>query len=371
MPEQLIVGAGLSGMVAAITLARRGYTVRLLERYATVGGQPERWPAVDVTPMVPERLSEYIGIPVGEPQVKRCVKLNGYFWGSAHRVPLVNSNLCCVERGPGRTALDSYLQSLAESLGVEFEFSSPVLGQGALAGLPPDTIIATGLYAESFDALSVPYQMGWCYGAKGRSERDAEAAIYFNDYTSDYAYWACLNGIEMAFLFKRGPMSDGDLRCFERELETTEGMRVAEWLAGYGPTPTVRFSNPRLFASDKILAGTLSGMMEPFVLFGVHGALVSGRIAALAVEDREAAWREFKRCMRGWRTRLCNRKAYDRLPAGARRLAVRGLNETLDALGEGAGSRMLEGAFRAVPGYRRVLEEPLDPPGGDSAAAVR
>ena len=354
MPEQLIVGAGISGMVAAITLARRGYRVRVLEKYDTVGAQPERWPAVDVTPMVQVRLGEYIGIPLGEPQVKRCVRLNGYFWERACEVPLANSNLCCVERGPRKSALDGYLQGLAEGLGVRFEFSHPVLGQGALARLPADTIIATGLYAESFDALGIPYQMGWCYGAKGRSERDAEAAIYFNEYTTDYAYWACMNGVWSVLFFRRGPMGEAGLRHFERELEATEGIYVEKWLHGYGPTPTVRLSNPRLFAADKILAGTISGMIEPFMLFGVHGALVSGRIAALAVWDRAAAWREFGRCMRGWRTRLLGRKAYDRLSPGARRLAVRGLNETLDALGEGAGSRMLEGAFRAVPGYRRV-----------------
>lgn len=354
MAEQIIVGAGLSGMVAASTLARRWRDVRVLERFATVGGQPERWPAVDVTPMVPERLSEYLGITLGAPQVTRCSRLNGYFWGSAHRVPLEHANPCCMERGPQKSALDGYLLGLAEGLGVRFEFSSPVLGQGALAGLPPDTIIATGLYAESFDALGIPYEMGWCYGAKGRSDREGQAAIYFNDYTTDYAYWACLNGVEMAFLFRRGPVSAGELARFERELKETEGVHVSEWLAGYGPTPTVSFTNPRLFAADKILAGTLCGMIEPFVLFGVHGALVSGRIAAMAVEDREAAWREFARCTRGWRTRLANRKVYDRLPLRGRRLAVRGLNRAFDVLGEGVGSRALEGAFRAVPGYRRV-----------------
>ena len=36
--------------------------------------------------------------------------------------------------------------------------------------------------------------MGWCYGAKGRSDRDGEAAIYFGNYTRDYAYWANTNG---------------------------------------------------------------------------------------------------------------------------------------------------------------------------------
>jgi flavin-dependent dehydrogenase len=36
-------------------------------------------------------------------------------------------------------------------------------------------------------------------------------------------------------------------------------------------------------------------MMEPGAYFGIHGALVSGRIAARAVTDPEGATRDFKR----------------------------------------------------------------------------
>lgn len=355
MAEQLIVGAGLSGLVAAINLARRGHAVRVLEKYRTVGAQPERWPAVDVTPMDPGKLGAYIGIPLGQPQVKRCASLTGYFWGREFDVPIARSGLCCVERGPRSTGLEGYLLEMALAEGVRVEFERPVLGQGEIAALPRGTIIATGLYAESFDALGIPYRMGYCYGGKGRSDRDAEALIYFGDYTDDYAYWASLNGVDMMFFFTRRPIRKERFAQFEREIEATQGLRYSEWLAGYGPTPTVRLSNPRLFAAGKILAGTVSGMMEPFVLFGVHGALVSGKIAAMAVEDPGAAWLEFRRCLAGWRTSLLNRRVYDRMPAPMRRAAVTGLNDVLSASGR-LGELALSGAFRAVPGYRRVTE---------------
>lgn len=358
MAEQIIVGAGLSGLVASINLARRGYKVRVLEKYGTVGGQPERWPAVDVTPMVPEALGGYLGIELGEPQIRSCKCLTGYFWGERHQVPLEGTDLVCVERGPRSTALDGYLKEMAEGLGVVFEFEHPVLGQGRVAELPPDTILATGLYAETFDALGIPYQMGWCYGAKGRSDREAEAVIYFGDYTTDYAYWSCLNGIDMVFFFKRGPIPESDLREFEREMKETEGFEARDWLAGYGPTPTVRLDNPRLFASDKILAGTLSGMIEPFVLFGVHGALVSGAIAALAREDRHRAMVEFERSLAGWRGALLNRRLYDRVPVSLRKPLIRFANRRLDSIDGRTAAGLVSRAFFAVPGYRYVLSGP-------------
>ncbi|HEY5526308.1 MAG TPA: NAD(P)-binding protein [Candidatus Anoxymicrobiaceae bacterium] len=352
MHEQLVIGAGISGLVAAISLARKGYSVRVLEKYKTVGAQPERWPMVDVTPMIPSEMSRYLDIPIGEPQVKPCKQLNGYFWGSSFEIPIERSNLHVVERGPRKTGLDGYLLEVAEAEGVKVEFEEAVLGQGAIAKLPADTIIATGLYAETFDALNIPYVMGWCYGAKGRGDREAEAAIYFGDYTNDYAYWSNMNGVESTLFFTRNPIKDEDLARFTDELERTEGIKVDEWLYGYGPTPTAKFSNPRLFASDKILAGTISGMMEPFALFGVHGALVSGKIAAMAVEDRAAAWREFKRNLSTWKRMLLNRKAYNRMPMEMRRAAVIGLNTVMSSSGE-LGARMLGGAFHAVPGYMR------------------
>jgi flavin-dependent dehydrogenase len=73
-------------------------------------------------------------------------------------------------------------------------------------------------------------------------------------------------------------------------------------------TPTGSLFNPRLFAGDLILAGTLSGMQDPSMVLGVHGALVSGKIAAMAVHDRERAAREFRRMTRWWKLGYLTRR---------------------------------------------------------------
>ena len=73
-------------------------------------------------------------------------------------------------------------------------------------------------------------------------------------------------------------------------------------------TPTGSFSNPRLYCGNLILAGTLSGMQDPSMVLGVHGALVSGRIAAMAVHDRERATEEFRRMNRWWKLGYLTRR---------------------------------------------------------------
>ncbi len=110
------------------------------------------------------------------------------------------------------------------------------------------------------------------------------------------------------------------------------------------------FANPRLFHDRFILAGTLAGAQDPVLLFGVHGALVTGRIAALAVDEPERAYREFRKVNRFWRMSYLNRR----------------LIEVTFPLGLKAVTRMAFGlyplyapfalryAFLVVPGWLRI-----------------
>lgn len=77
MAEIAVVGAGLSGLVAAINCARAGHKVTVLEKYDRVGGEPENHPSVDSTPMLPDRLGSYIGVelksPAGDPDAHHAL----------------------------------------------------------------------------------------------------------------------------------------------------------------------------------------------------------------------------------------------------------------------------------------------------------
>ncbi len=68
-----------------------------------------------------------------------------------------------------------------------------------------------------------------------------------------------------------------------------------------GAVGVKRLDNPRLFSGDKILAGTLAGLQDPLFFFGVHASLISGHIAAQAVDDKAgglgAVRRDYLHCI--------------------------------------------------------------------------
>jgi flavin-dependent dehydrogenase len=102
-------------------------------------------------------------------------------------------------------------------------------------------------------------------------------------------------------LFSDRDLSQGNLRQFEEELARSEGTRVDRWDSFEVFVPLGAPDAPRLFLGSKILAGTLAGMMEPGAYFGIHGALLSGRIAARAVTDPEGAARDFRGFNKGYK----------------------------------------------------------------------
>jgi hypothetical protein len=307
-----------------------------------------------VTPMEPGPLGRFIGVDLGEPQVTPVEKWNVYTYDRRIAMDLTNFNLHCVERGSRDSALDKHLYDRCLEAGVTFEFGRPLVSQGDFSRLPPDSIIATGLYFEAFEAFHIPYQKVFGYIGRGKTDKKADCAVWFHDFILDYAYYGASNGVVFVLYFAREPVRENEWEEFkERQLDGQEGISCASWDYHEGLVPTGAPDNPRLFVGDKILAGTVSGMMDPFALFGVHGSLVSGKIAAIAHKDKRQAYELFKRYVRFFRRNLFLKKVFDGMPVGFKK-------STLPAQLQFAQDHAdlvkgpLDGFLKALPGYKQL-----------------
>ncbi|MCG2796613.1 MAG: NAD(P)-binding protein [Actinomycetia bacterium] len=348
MAENIVVGAGLAGLVAAINLVREGREVLVLERESRVGGSPLYHPSPEGTPVDLPRLADYTGIDIS-PAVARFGAGRAVIYGEMVPVDMNALSSVVIERGPRRTSLDSLLYGLAVEEGVKFEFNHPVISNDDTAKLPPDTIIATGLYFEGFDALRVPYLTSFHFVTRRKVPADtaSHVTIYHGRFTSDYAYTCSVNGIQFAHVFQRRPIGKDTLHAFTEQAFVSEGIELDEWEHFTFPVPAAHVNNPRLFAGDKILAGTLAGCMESYMFFGMLGALVSGKIAAMAVEDKARAYQEFKLATSAFRSAYLMKKMGNMAPHWLHRLMLR---EGITRLSEYPAAA--EVVKRAMPGWR-------------------
>jgi flavin-dependent dehydrogenase len=220
--------------------------------------------------------------------------------------------------------------------------------------LPIDSIIATGLYFEAFEALSMPYVKVFGYLGKGKYPKDhPEASVWFHDFILEYAYYGAANGAVFCLYFAREPVKESEFEEFkETMLLGQQGLECQRWDYYEGLVPTAAFNTPRLFAGDKILAGTLSGMIDPFALFGVHGSLVSGKIAAMAHKDKAEAYRLFKDYSRYYNRNLLIRRVFNATPMPIRKLM--GPQVAFTQKHAQAFKKPMNDIFKALPGYQRL-----------------
>lgn len=286
MKEIQIHGAGLSGLTAAINLAKAGVKVVVFEREKDIGGSPQYHPSAHLTPMHGPSTWEYIGIDLDK-YFGRVGEFNVYIGDRKHEMD--PSELYVVERGGRKSSLDYHLFEEAQKLGVDFQFNSPV-DADKVADLPENSIIATGLHPEMFRALKIPTVKFEYFIAVGKAKKGNYSYGYWNHYTPDYGYVAITNELLLALVFSRVKIKKDTGERFRKQLLETEGLDYKKWRSFSGSNPV----RPTLFAGKHIVAGNVGGMMEPVFTFGIVGALHSGRIAALAVIDREKAVRDFK-----------------------------------------------------------------------------
>ena len=296
--ETLIYGAGMSGLVAAINLAREGRRVIVRDLEDAYGGSKIYNPSTHVTPIDVARTSRYIGIDLGG-VFHPVVECPAYYHDTRTLWPVYE--VYGVERGDREGSLDTLLYRECLELGVEFEFSTP-LRPGDVPRLAPGTIIACGLIPAAYKMMDIPYVAVHMWLSRGEIGFSDYAWLWFDECITEYGYLSAVNNYYFNLLFSFGRRVGEDaLERYKDFMLRNEGVEHDEWERHQGAVPLARPDNYALFRDGLIMCGTMSGAIDPFMGFGISGALVSGKVAAMAVSDPAAAQTEFDRFLAGFR----------------------------------------------------------------------
>jgi flavin-dependent dehydrogenase len=281
-----IYGAGLSGLVAAINLAENDFEVHVYDQYDRIGGNPAWHPSIQTTVLNPEKTWDYIGMNLSQ-CFNKVESVRFYRYGKKKDFTLDNLYVC--ERGPRYNSLEYTLFKNAQKIGVKFYFKKTFDTLKILEG--ENIIISTGLSLKVYSLLNIPFINIYGYRGVLNEKFDRILITYMLKCTNyDFAYLASDHGLLFALLFSRKRLDENNLNEFKKVLKETEDIHIKKWIYSVGALPV----NKQLIHNGLILSGTLSGMIDPFVLHGISGALTSGKIAALYLTDRDKALDEFK-----------------------------------------------------------------------------
>jgi hypothetical protein len=295
--EATIYGAGMSGLIAAVNLAREGYDVTVYDKEPGFGGSKLYNPSTHVTPLDPVATSNYIGIDIS-PAFHEVLACPAYFHDT--KVMLPTRGVCAVERGNRPTSLDSLLYKECEGLPIKFEWNSK-LTKKDLANLPPNTVIACGLTPSAYDMLDIPWLKWYGWISRGEIGIGSYAWLWFDECITEYGYLSAVNNYYFDLLFSIREIDRSSLDKYQSFIVRREGIEHKNWEYVAGAVPIASPDNPRLFWKDAVLCGTISGAMDPMLWFGISGALVTGRVAALTVMDRERGIADFESLTRYFR----------------------------------------------------------------------
>lgn len=295
----VIFGGGISGIVAAINLAKAGFRVEICEKRDQIGGSPKWHPSVHQQNFNLAKTSEYIDIDLS-PCFQPVTKHTFYFYGRKFVLNYPDNSYIC-EKGQRNSSIEYYLFSLAKSIDIQFTFGVPFnLEHTRLRQRRTDTpqcIIATGLEQKPYRELNIKHVNITGFRSLKTISPNNSAISFFGGYTNhDFAYLASLNDLMFTLLFARRGVDKKNLEAYQRHLQISENISFENWLFSTGSVPL----ETNLVKNGIVLTGTISGMIDPFYLNGISGALISGKIAALFFIDRQRAFDEFNRFTRNF-----------------------------------------------------------------------
>ena len=309
-----IYGAGLSGLTAAINLAREGYDVTVFEKEGGVGGLGRCSPSVHMTPVDFKKMREYIGIDV-EPCFSELNLFEAYIYSKI--VCFDPKYLYVTERGPDKTSLDYFLFKIAQEEGINFEFSHP-LTPDMIDSIPDGSIIAAGTYSGLCKHLklgSIPFVH---FDGHIDTECNGNSCwAYFDSYIGGYGYGYVASKDKLVSgevdFFLNQP-HEKYLKKFKKQLNKTKNLEFDNWLLVEDNIPVKFNLIKRLHGKTFVLAGAISGFHDPFFGFGVNSALISGKIAALTIVSKKMGLQEFSRFTRVLARMFIFSRIYSHLP---------------------------------------------------------
>lgn len=323
--EIKIVGAGISGLTAAINLAKAGYKVKVFEKNDVVGKRfhgdyqgIENWIFEKDALEHIKKLNLEINFPY------RAVR-EGHGIGPERKVYTLKSDrpfFYLVRRGIDEDTLDQALYRQTKSIGVEVIFNSPKdhrkFGDIIAQGYFPDRVIdaiaigynfrtsASDQYWAIVDDKIAPDGYAYCLIANGQATL---AACIFRDYDKSEEYLAKAYHIFQKFI----GFDIKDKKFFG-------GTGNAFW------TKKATFNN-RLYVGEA--AGSIDGLWG----FGIKYAIITGYLAAKSIiENKNYDQLVKKACFAPLKASLVNRWYYKCLNRRSYQFILRNMKKSKDPI---------------------------------------